>query len=67
MQTDEENNGNMYLTLVPNDESKDKLKKYKEIWRKIKVGLSRSGRLDLFPSLLQKYNNNSLFDVLKLK
>ena len=57
----------MYLTLVPNDESKDKLKKYKEIWRKIKVGLSRSGRLNLFPSLLQKNNNNSLFDVLKLK
>ena len=56
----------MYLTSVPNDESKDKLKKYKEIWRKIKVGLSRSGRLNLFPSLLQK-NNNSLFDVLKLK
>ena len=32
----EESNVNKYLTLVPPDESKDKLKKYKKIWSKIK-------------------------------
>ena len=29
-------NGNKYLVLVPADESKNKLKKYEEIWSKIK-------------------------------
>ena len=33
----EENNGNKYLTLVPADESRETLlKKYGEMWRKIK-------------------------------
>ena len=32
----EESNGNKYLTLVPTDENKDTLKKYKELWNKIK-------------------------------
>ena len=32
----EEGNGNMYLVLLPTDESKDKLKKYEEIWSRIK-------------------------------
>ena len=32
----EEINGNKYLTLVPTSESKDKLKKYEELWKKIR-------------------------------
>ena len=28
-------NENEYLTLVPTDESKEKIKKYKELWSKI--------------------------------
>ena len=29
------NNKNKYLTLVPTDESKERLKRYEELWRKI--------------------------------
>ena len=29
-------NGNKYLTLVPTNESKYKIKKYEEMWNKIK-------------------------------
>ena len=29
-------NGNKYLTLVPNNESKEKIKKYEELWIKIR-------------------------------
>ena len=32
----EESNTNTYLTLVPADESKDKLNKYEELWNKIR-------------------------------
>ena len=32
----EERNGNKYLTIVLNAESKDKLKKYEELWIKIR-------------------------------
>ena len=32
----EEINGNKYLTLVPTNESKEKIKKYEELWIKIK-------------------------------
>ena len=31
-----ENNGNKYLTLVPTNESKEKVKKYEELWIKIR-------------------------------
>ena len=31
----EEINGNKYLTLVPTNESKEKFKKYEELWIKI--------------------------------
>ena len=39
----EEINGNKYLTLVPTNESKEKIKKYEELWRKIRylIGLIR--------------------------
>ena len=37
----EEINGNKYLTLVPTKERKEKLKKYEELWSKIK-DLNRS-------------------------
>ena len=36
MDKSEERNGNKYLTLVPTDESKDTLKKYEELWNKIR-------------------------------
>ena len=32
----EEINGNKYLTLVPTNEKKEKIKKYEELWRKIR-------------------------------
>ena len=32
----EETNGNKYLTLVPTNESKEKIKKYEELWIKIR-------------------------------
>ena len=32
----EEINGNKYLTLVPTNESKEKIKKYEELWIKIR-------------------------------
>ena len=32
----EEINGNKYLTLVPTNESKEKVKKYEELWIKIR-------------------------------
>ena len=31
----EEINGNKYLTLVPTNESKEKIKKYEELWIKV--------------------------------
>ena len=31
-----EHNGNKYLILVDTDESKDSLKRYEELWKKIK-------------------------------
>ena len=37
----EENNENKYLTLVPTNESNEKIKKYEELWIKIK-DLNRS-------------------------
>ena len=37
----EEISGIKYLTLVPNNESKEKVKKYEELWSKIR-DLSRS-------------------------
>ena len=32
----EEMNGNKYLMLVPTNENKEKIKKYEELWIKIK-------------------------------
>ena len=32
----EEINGNKYLTLVPTNESKEKIKKYEELWIKVR-------------------------------
>ena len=37
----EEINGNKYLTLVPTNESKEKIKRYEELWSKI-IDLMRS-------------------------
>ena len=43
-----ESNGNKYLTLVPTNEGKDTLKKYEELWNKIK---------DLVKSIINDSNN----------
>ena len=32
----EEIDGNKYLTLIPTNESKEKIKKYEELWKKIR-------------------------------
>ena len=68
----EESNGNKYLTLVPTNKNKDKLKKYTELWDKIKdlirLITNTSGDYD------EKYmkikfnsdNNVSLNKILKL-
>ena len=37
-----ESNGNKYLTLVSNDESKDTLKTFEELWNKIRGDFIRS-------------------------
>ena len=44
----EENNGNKYLTLVPTNGSKEKIKKYVELWIKIR---------DLIRSVTEKPDN----------
>ena len=44
----EEINGNKYLMLVPTNESKEKIKKYEELWSKIR---------DLIKSVTKKSND----------
>ena len=44
----EEINGNKYLTLVPTNESKEKIQKYEKLWIKIK---------DLIRSMTKNYND----------
>ena len=53
----EEINGNKYLTLVPTNESKEKIKKYEELWIKIR---------DLI-SLVTKKSNDYDEKYIKLK
>ena len=45
----EESNGNKYLTLVPTAERKDMLKKYEELWSKIR---------DLIRSIINNSDNS---------
>ena len=44
----EESNENKYLTLVPTDESKDTLKRYEELWSKLR---------DLLRSITNRLHN----------
>ena len=53
----EEINGNQYLTLVPTNENKEKIKKYEELWIKIR---------DLI-SLVTKKSNDYDERYIKLK
>ena len=53
----EEINGNQYLTLVPTNENKEKIKKYEELWIKIR---------DLI-SLVTKKSNDYDEKYIKLK
>ena len=53
----EEFNGNKYLTLVPTNESKEKAKKYEELWSKIR---------DLIKSIM-KNSDNYVEKYMKIK
>ena len=44
----EQINGNKYLTLVPTNETKEKIKKYEELWIKIR---------DVIRSITEKWDN----------
>ena len=54
----EESNGNKCLALVPTDESKDTLKKYEEIWSKIR-DLIRSVSNGVHNSKVNMKNRNN--------
>ena len=53
----EKSNGNKYLTLILSDKSKDTLKKYGELWSKIKV-LIRSITSNKINSELNSLHNS---------
>ena len=53
----EQINGNKYLTLVPTNETKEKIKKYEELWIKIR---------DVIRSITEKlYNYNEKYIKIK--
>ena len=55
----EENDGNKYITLVPTNESKEKIKKYKELWIKFRdLVRSVTKKSDDFA---EKYKNQILY------
>ena len=55
-----ESNVSKYLTLVPTDESKDKLKKYREIWSKTKdLTISTYNNADNYDEKYMKIKFNS--------
>ena len=55
----EEINGSKYLTLVPTDESKEKIKKYEELWIRIK---------DLLRSVTKNSDDNDYDEIyMKIK
>ena len=59
-----ESNVSKYLTLVPTDESKDKLKKYREIWSKTKdLTLSTYNNADNYDEKYMKIKFNSDDDL----
>ena len=56
----EEINGNKYLTLVPTNESKEKIKKYEELWNKIRDLIrSRTKSSDDYDKKYMKIKFNS--------
>ena len=56
----EEITGNKYLTLVPTNESKEKIKKYEEIWDKIRDLIrSHTKKSDDYDEKYMKINFNS--------
>ena len=64
----EESNGNKYLTLVPADVSKGTLKKYEELWDKIRNLIrSTSNNSDDYDNKYMKIKFNSDDDDLPLK
>ena len=55
----EENDGNKYIILVPTNESKEKIKKYKELWIKFRdLVRSVTKKSDDFT---EKYKNQILY------
>ena len=60
----EESNGNKYLTLVSPDESKDTIKKYEELWNKIRDLIrSMTNNSENFEEKYRKMKLNSDYDL----
>ena len=62
-------NGNKYLTLVPTDESKEKMKKYDELWIKIR-DLFRliKKKLDYYEKYVKiKFDSDNKFPITKTR
>ena len=61
-----ESSGNKYLMLVPTNEGKDTLKKYEELWSKVRdVSISIINNWDNFGEKFMKsiFNSDSYLDL----
>ena len=59
----EENNGNKYLTLIPAEKNKDKLKNYAKIWSKTKSVRSINNNSDAYDEKYMKIKFHSSVDL----
>ena len=59
----EENNGNKYLTLIPAEKNKNKLKNYAKIWSKIKSIRSINNDSDGYDEKYMKIKFHSSVDL----
>ena len=63
----EEINGNKYLTLVPTNESKEKIKKYEELWIKvIDLVMSVTGKSDDYDAKSIKIRLDSVINYISV-
>ena len=62
-------NGNKYLTLVPTDESKEKMKKYDELWIKIRDLIRLiTKKLDYYEKYVKiKFDSDNKFPINKTR
>ena len=61
-----ESSGNKYLMLVPTNEGKDTLKKYEELWSKVRdVSISITNNWDNFGEKFMKsiFNSDNYLDL----